>query len=507
MAQLEVSGRALDLASTRPLITPGPPGATGSLAWRPGEEPAGPPLRTLRDFERALHSAGLLDLAAIPLAGAQVALPAGVALFRRFGELVRSAYESIGLTEYDYPFVGPTSIYAPIIDLLGDKAALLHVGTERDLANGKSSATLSPSGEATVYHHWAQIVRTEADLPIGAYRQARYYRPAHRSRQAALFRPLEACDVYELHWAVADPAAAEERLRLTYAALGQVADALAVPLLWMVRPPWTNHSAVSDATIAGDCLLPHGQTLQLATIYDQSTRFAERFGIRFRIGSALHFVHQVAGAITRRTVIAHLWLSAPPVGGLLAHSLIASIHVVVLYPEDEHHWAHAVALELRNGGLRTAIESTGPRQLRAAIARWRSRGVAATVILRAAQTDRPATATVVRGDDRSRVEVSPDAIAGATMEAVVLADASGVYRSLDRVRRALRPVHVADEARAVVGAGGVAVVPCVPSAEAVEFLRVWEAGDVLGFRRGERSAACVATRQATDVVALLARYV
>jgi hypothetical protein len=507
---LAFSADALALVATQPLPTKVAAGAAHrpSLNWEPSHESRPEPeRRALLDFERMLQAGDVLDLRAIPVAGAQVALPAGAKMFRRYGELVRTAYESTGLSEYDYPLVGSIAMYGGIREMLGSKTALLYVGTDEDFAAGTPSAALSPSGEATVYHHWAQAIRTEADLPLGAFRQARYFRPAHRSRQAAIFRPLEACDVYELHWAFAHQAEARDQLWTTFEMMAGVADRLGVPLLWSVRPPWTNNGVLSQATIAGDALLPHGQTVQLASLYDQGTRFSERFGIRYRDSDGHHPTHQVAAALTRRLVLAHLWLSAPDSGGLLPHSSIAPIHVAVLMPAGEGQRAAAVESTLAAVGLRTRVEVVGSRQLRMAIGRWKDRGALATVILRQETEHHPPVATVVRGSDRSTVTIRNDRMEVAVREAITTSDLAGRERASAHLRANLAIPAGPDEARMAVEAGAVAVVPCAPVQEAIIQLSRWGAGDVIGLRLDESGQRCVVTGHDTDYVALLARYV
>ena len=238
--------------SVRSRAPSAPAHAAGSRASARTREGAGEPGRrlTLGDFSAALARAGILDNRVVDLPGSVVAPPDGVELLNLFRERVHSIYRAHGLQEYEYPLLAPTASLLPVSELLDLDGMLLYASEEPGA--GSADVVLSPTGEATIYSHWAKIVRSRRDLPIRMYRRARYFRPVSRGRHAGrgVFYAMEHDDIFEFHCAYGSSEELREELPRHWTLLQDVVRALHVPALWSTRPPWTNRHEVADWALA-----------------------------------------------------------------------------------------------------------------------------------------------------------------------------------------------------------------------------------------------------------------
>ncbi|MEU7360184.1 MULTISPECIES: hypothetical protein [Streptomyces] len=491
---------------------PAPPRESATaLPWRPPRDGHRP--RALvsaegsADFDMGrfagwLRDAGVLDTGPIELPGATVTLPYGMRLMRRFDTLVRSVYEDHAYEEYDYPLLVPSSVLEPSRSLMSLDGALVFAGDDEDWDAGRKRMVLTPTGEAAVYTHWAQMVRTARDLPIRAYRRTRYFRPARAGR--SVFRAIEALDVYEFQACFADGPAAREGFTDAVAMARRLCTEMHVPVLWATRPPWTNNTGVSEVTIGGDVPLPRGTTIQVGCVYQQGDRFSSLYGVGHREDGVLHNTHHVTGALTRRLVLMHLLLGMDSQGELLVHPDLAPVQVAVTLSGgdvDERTGAHALVKRLRQLGVTAELQIAERKQVGRIHQRWRRQGVPLRVYLQPRRSPADRTrAVVVRADTRHEaVLLTDDAAQLAELLPPALAEVGTGYlvRTREFVRRMSRPADSADTVREVLAARGVAVAPLRATREVVTAVGSWGLGEVLGLRRMQHPAPCVVTGRPT----------
>ncbi|MER7667356.1 hypothetical protein ABTY61_02685 [Kitasatospora sp. NPDC096128] len=459
-------------------------------------------------FATWLRDADVLDQGPIELPGATVTLPYGMRIIRRFNDVVAGACEQAGFEEFDYPMLVPDSVLEPTREIMPLKGSLLYAGSDEDWAAGRKRMVLTPTGEGAVYSHWAKMVRSRRDLPIRAYRKARYFRPARAGR--SVFRAIEAQDIYEFQACYADRADALEGFEQATVMARKVGDRLHVPVLWSTRPPWTNNTQVSDRTIGGDVALPHGATLQVGCLYDQAQRFSRLYGVGFREGAEQVFTHHVTGALTRRLVLTHLMLGMDSEGELLLHPDLAPVQIALtLAGDDTQELADAreLAARLTARGVRCELRTEPDRRAVGRLhKRWRRQGVPLRVYLQARRDAGDRTrAVVVRADTREEAVLLPaELTALADVLPGALAEVGNGY-----LRRAWgfaqRQCRTADSAsvRQILTERAVAVAPLEASEEAVDAVSQWRLGEVLGFRRAPRPAPCVVTGRTVTTVAYL----
>lgn len=464
---------------------------------------------TMRDLSWRLADAEIMDLRSIATPGAVVVLPWGTALVRHLRQCVEETYESNGYELYEFPNIAPESVYAPVLDAFPDVQQLLYVTDRAGLASGTARAALSPTGEGMVYHHWARRVRTRADLPIRLYRNARYFRPVPAGGGRAgrgVMRPLEAPDVHEFHASLADEDTVSHEVDQTIKMVDSIISRWHVPVLWSMRPPWTNNGDLYRAAYGADTLLPNGDTVQVAAVYDQGDGFSRAFDIRLRdVRPHQHPLH-VTGCVTRRLVLAHVFQSTTDSGRLALHPDVSPIQVLVRSRNHDEAWPLVDALTA--AGIRVRAETGTGRELKAIALRWARRGVPAQALVQAPRNSNDPVRVVLADSDGREEEVFCPGAAGA---AVAAGDVAKLLRRMRyehkaraamRVGAAVRRVG-AGEVADVVDAGGVAVVGLGVTREAVSALESKAPGEVLGIVPADHTVECVVTGAPVDTYALV----
>lgn len=456
---------------------------------------------TLGDFSAALRAAKLFDNTAVDLPGAIVALPAGVRMVSRFCSFVRQQYESAGLAEYDYPSLAPLAALDNFNKVFDARERALFVGTADDFRCGEPRGVLLPTGEPTIYSHWQKMVRRQEDLPIEMFRHATFFRPWSSSRRARhIFNALEGADTFEFHCCY-QPSLAHEGASRLFAMLRGLAGAMAVPVLWSTRPPWSNHSSVSLSAIGGDVPLPSGVTLQVGTLYRQGQLFSSKFDIRYRSldGERLHPEH-VTGALSRRLLLAHLCLGMVEGGGFAVHPTLAPVQVRVLVRPTEYDTSGAIVNRTRHlwsDNTRVVLESlpTGTeaaRRLREA----RQVGEPLTLLLQGRRSSDDSMRVVLRrGDTLAEVEYSAVDF-GSTPKGLIeiaLADLADAHehRIAEYFRRRVVETSTMEEVREALAARLVAAAPMEFSASAHDIVSQWGQGEILGYVQRDEDQPCV----------------
>ncbi len=185
---------------TRLVAKPASTHLSSRLEWTPARiTPARMEMESLRDnwvdlgeFASALREASLFDNRSLGIPGAVIALPLGQQVTRLYWELVRHHYDAAGLQEYDYPFLAPPSYQQEFDKVFPSQDKVLFVGTLKEFEANHPRALLLPTGESLIYNHWARTVRSETDLPIRMYRQARFFRPWAK-RSSGIFQRNRGC--------------------------------------------------------------------------------------------------------------------------------------------------------------------------------------------------------------------------------------------------------------------------------------------------------------------------
>ena len=481
------------------LRAPDPP-PPAAMAWRSGEQVTplvdtvgqGTGWCDLGRFVSWLREAQVVDGRAVDLPGVAVTLPYGCKLLARLEAIIRKHYTAFGYEEYDYPLVAPAAVMEPASTTLGLDNALLYFGDDRDWRQGRRRGILTPTGEAMIYAHWARMTHSADTLPIKMFRKARYFRPVRAGQ--GVFKPLEAPDIFEFQACHPDPAASRAAMFDALEMVSGICEDVHLPVLWSTRPPWTNHGAVAETTIGGDVPLPHGGTVQVGCIYDQSDRFSRAYGVRWRDGADWAYTHHVTGCVSRRLLLSHIFLGMSSDGEMLLHPDLAPTQVGVTLANgnaQDHAWAAGLVEGLTAKGLRTRLEITADKQRAGKWQRlWRRQGVPLVHEAFDARSH-PAAVTYAIEHIGGLVDRVPSALAEI--------GAGYAHRAYNFAVRQCASAS-AEDLREVLARRAVAVCPLAPTEAVTRHLASWRLGEVLGFRRLDRSASCVVTGETTSAI-------
>jgi prolyl-tRNA synthetase len=489
-----------------------PPGA---LPWQPGKpvqtlaEQCGPESgwSTLGQFSSWLLRAEVMDSRVIELPGAAVVLPYGCRLQAQFEATVRRRYEDAGYQEYDYPLLVPPSVLEPSGQVLELGNALLHAGNDQDWVADKRRAVLTPTGEGVVSTHWSQLVHSADQLPIRMYRRARYFRPA--ASGGNVFRAMESTDVYEFQACHASAADSATGMLAGLDMLRSICDDLHVPVLWSTRPPWTNNASVAEVAVGGDVPLPHGATVQVACVYDQGERFSRPYGVRLRSGSTARYAQHVAGCVSRRLLLAHLFLGMDTDGDLLVHPDLAPIQLAVTLASgrsDDQAMAQGLVRALTANGIRARLEIAPDKRAVGRLHRqWRRQGIPLRLYLQPARTaEERLRVVVVRADTRQEAALlvdSPASLVSKLPAALAEVGAGYAHRSYGFVAR--QCVAAKESVRNVLARRSVAVCPLAPVEEVIRTVGSWRLGEVLGLLDAGQPGVCAVSGRPTTAIGYL----
>lgn len=455
----------------------------------------------LGKFSSALRTAELFDNRSIDLPGAVIALPNGQRLLGHFCRLVRQHYEAAGLIEYDYPYLAPLSSIATFSQVFPADHRVLFVGTRMDFNQGQPRGVLVPTGEPSIYPHWKKVIKTHRDLPIEMYQHSRFFRPWSKDKTGrGIFNTLEGADMFEFHACYEKGGAADAGRRLFHMLVG-LAEAIAVPILWSTRPPWSNHAEVSRATVGGDSPLPSGATLQVGTLYDQGDIFSRRYDIRYvdADGRSLN-PHHVVGAVSRRLLLAHLLYGMLTNGSFLPHPDISPYQVHIIVRRTERDGADSVtalvsALSARGLRIRISV-ADGGHDVARALKHSARLLVPLTIILQGRRHDDDVARFVFRrSDDLSEVyDQGPDFSAlSSDLVLDALSDLRHAYET--RIHRYFMSrcteVRTIEDARAALRARKVVLCPLEFNREAGDEIARWQQGEVLGYVEAFEPRPCI----------------
>jgi prolyl-tRNA synthetase len=466
----------------------------------------------MKAFSTALRHGGVLDIRGSGLPGTYVVLPFGVRLIERYAQLVREAYNRAGLEEYDYPCIAPVDNFTPARSILDMNNTLLHVGKDDDFARRRPVATLCPTGEEVIYPHWSRLIRKPADLPLRMYRRTRYYRPAPQGKHSgrSVFRSLEAADVFEFHCAYAGAGECADSVQALYQMLRQLVRLVQVPTLWSTRPPWGNHGELAELAIAGDVPLPTGATVQTACVYNQGQIFSRAYDIRVvESGRSWHPYHAV-GCVTRRLLLAHLFLGLDTAGQLTIHPVLAPDQIIVLLQsgaEDNEPAVERFVKLLRAQCLRARAMQVDRQTVNLTRRNNRLSGVPLEVLVQGRRHPEDRFKIVMtRGDTGEERMLLADQLDELVDQCEQVVKHVG-WTYCDRAWRYFacrcRQAPTLEVARDILQSRLVAICPLDAGADAVAEVASWKSGEILGFVHGPSCEQCALTNRPTRLLALL----
>lgn len=496
---------------------------SGGLVWRP---PNLPSERTndqkqtredsskLKNFSRTLLKGDFMDTKAVELPGANVVLPRGVTFLKLFYNLVEGIYEKYGLKEYHYPLLLPCNVIEPTGDLFSIENRILKVGTDKNFLEGNPIGILAPTGESVIYSHWRKQIKTRDDLPVEMFRKAYYFRPqsTKTGSGSAIFRAMESRDIYEFHCCYVDQKSAYQAFPRFLKMLNEISASLALPVLWSIRPRWTNNSAVARATLAADLVLPIGKTIQVAAIYDQAEAFSQVYGIQTSDHSQRLYTYHLAGFCSRRMPLGHLLWSMKEDGYLAINPQWApeQLALILKYPKDQYlQEAESLKQLLLKQGIRMIVIAGGQgRKLSTARRSCAERGIPIDIVVHQLLDESGFRCVITRSDTGEEADLKLTQLQELTsFIPTLLAEISHDWckRVFGAAAAQIVEVFSIDAVREVVKNGKIAVCPLLQEEAPIRTLEMGISGEVLGFVYASENLLCVQTGRDVATRGLVSR--
>ncbi|MCL2460362.1 MAG: proline--tRNA ligase, partial [Euryarchaeota archaeon] len=265
---------------------------------------------------------------------------------------------------------------------------------------------LRPTSETSIYPMYALWIRSHADLPLKLYQvvntfryETKHTRPLIRVREITSFK-----EAHTVHTTWDDAAAQVEDAVKLYQTFY---DNLCVPVLISKRPDWDKFPG-ADYTIAFDCIMPDGRTLQVGTVHHLGDHFSKTFDMRYEdVNGEQALCHQTCYGISERCIAALIATHGDDTG-LCIPPLVAPIQIVIVpvimktRADEVKEAAQLLCDELKAAGFRVKIDA---RDLRpgAKYYHWELRGVPLRVEIGPRDLDNGVVMTGTRGGTKETV--------------------------------------------------------------------------------------------------------
>lgn len=237
---------------------------------------------------------------------------------------------------------------------------------------------LRPTSETAIYPMYALWVRSHADLPLKYYQivntfryETKHTRPLIRLREITSFK-----EAHTVHATWEEAAAQVEDAVALYR---EFYDRLGIPVLVSKRPGWDKFPG-ADYTIAVDCVMPDGRTLQIGTAHHLGDHFSKTFEITYedRNGDQ-QLAFQTCYGISERSIAALISLHGDD-RGLILPPEVAPVQVVVIpiivgkRGDEILNAAQDLTRTLERAGIRVRLDDRDQRP-GAKYYHWEMRGV------------------------------------------------------------------------------------------------------------------------------------
>jgi prolyl-tRNA synthetase len=265
---------------------------------------------------------------------------------------------------------------------------------------------LRPTSETSIYPMYSLWIRSHADLPLKLYQvvntfryETKHTRPLIRVREITSFK-----EAHTVHSTWDDAAAQVEDAVKLYQTFY---DNLCVPVLISKRPDWDKFPG-ADYTIAFDCIMPDGRTLQVGTVHHLGDNFSKTFDMKYEdINGEQILCHQTCYGISERCIASLIAMHGDDTGLCFPPS-VAPIQIVIVpvimktRADEVKEAAQILCDELQAAGFRVKIDA---RDLRpgAKYYHWELRGVPLRIEIGPRDLDNGAVMTVTRGGTKETI--------------------------------------------------------------------------------------------------------
>jgi len=274
---------------------------------------------------------------------------------------------------------------------------------------------LRPTSETAFYSMYSLWIQSWRDLPLKLYQSVAVYRYEKATRP--FIRGREFLWI-EAHCAFATREEALKQIKEDMENTRKVVwDRLAIPFLFLRRPPWDKFAGAED-TYAADTILPDGRVLQISSTHDLGQRFARAFNITFVDSKGQrHYVWQTCYGPGIWRIVAALVAIHGDDKGLVLPFDVAPVQVVIVpiyYGEEREavvRKCERIRELLAGAGYRVLVDAREDRTPGWKFNDWELRGVPLRVEVGKREVE-GGFVTVFRRDLRRRMTVKDEELLG-----------------------------------------------------------------------------------------------
>jgi len=355
-------------------------------------------------YNEILWRAEIMDVR-YPVKGLYVWFPFGFGIRKRTYGLLRDLLDR-DHEETLFPLLIPETEFMKEAEHIKGFEDEVYWVTHGGLSPLDVKLALRPTSETAIYPMYALWVRSHADLPLKYYQivntfryETKHTRPLIRLREITSFK-----EAHTVHATWEEAAAQVEDAVALYR---EFYDRLGIPVLVSKRPDWDKFPG-ADYTIAVDCVMPDGRTLQIGTAHHLGDHFSRTFEITYedRDGEQ-RLAFQTCYGISERSIAALISLHGDD-RGLVLPPEVAPVQVVVVpiivgkRGDEIRSASRKLAGMLEEAGIRVRLDD---RDIRpgAKYYHWEMRGVPVRLELGPRDLDAGVATAVLRTGGRTTV--------------------------------------------------------------------------------------------------------
>jgi prolyl-tRNA synthetase len=385
-------------------------------------------------YNRVIEEAELSDKR-YPVKGMNVWTPYGWRIMTNIDKAIRRELDATDHGEVCFPLLVPATEFEKEAQHIKGFSDEVYWVTR---AGGKEldvPLLLRPTSETAMYPMFKLWIRSHADLPLKTYQIVNTFR--FDTKMTRSFIRVREIHFFEAHTCHVDFEDAERQIAEDLEIWSRVSKDLALPYLTARRPEWDKFPG-AVYTIGFDILMPAGRTMQMASVHQYRTNFAEPYEITYEDESGEHkHVHQTTYGMSERLVGAIIGVHGDEKGIVLPPAIAP--HQVVVVPifkkddvEEVMEAANALAEVLDEAGIRVHMDD---RDLRPGekYYHWERRGVPLRMELGPRDIRNGQVMVAVR-DTGEKMPVRLDQV----LETVETLMADMQYRLLERAEGELR---------------------------------------------------------------------
>lgn len=335
-------------------------------------------------YTQIIKDAELADYG--PVRGCLVIRPYGFSIWQQLKDLLDKKLQETGHQPAYFPLLIPEKFITDEMEYVEGLSPRVFTVTEAGGEKLDEPLVIRPTSETVISYMFAKWIDSYRDLPLRIYQWSNVVRWEYRTRP--FIKETEILWL-EGHTAHATHKESMEEVRIIVSIfVNYMKDFLAIPVIWGVEPQGRKFAGSLD-TFTVESLMPDGNALQLASVYDLGQRFSKAFDVFYRDKDNEITLCWTTNWGLGFRLIGAIALVHGDERGLRLPPKIAPIQVVVLpiYTKDEEwqskidNFCDQLFHNLVKLGIRVQISKSDVDSISHRIRHWEVRGVPLCILI------------------------------------------------------------------------------------------------------------------------------